>query len=122
MSNNPFSAQLRKQPGFVVIDLHGEINAEADDQLNAAYDQAAAENPHTVVLNFSQVSYINSTGIALIVGLLAQARKNHSRLVVYGLSDHYNEIFTITRLSDFMTIYMDEADVLEDMRAAPTQS
>ena len=61
--------------------------------------------PAAIVLNFQEVDYINSTGIALIVGLLAQARKSHRQLVVYGLSEHYQEIFRITRLSDFMQIY-----------------
>ena len=55
---------------------------------------------------------MNSTGIALIVGLLAQARKSHRRLVVCGLSEHYQEIFRITRLSDFMQIYSDEISAL----------
>jgi anti-sigma B factor antagonist len=64
------------------------------------------------VLNFKGVDYINSTGIALIVGLLAQARKSHRKLVVCGLSEHYQEIFRITRLSDFMEIFDDESSAL----------
>ena len=115
MSSVPFSSQLRSQAGSAVIDLYGEINALADNQLSAVFEQAMADQPQTVVLNFSQVSYINSTGIALIVGLLAEARKNHCRLVVFGLSDHYTEIFNITRLSDFMTIYTDETSALQDV-------
>jgi hypothetical protein len=38
------------------------------------------------------------------VGLLAQARRNGIEIKAYGLSDHYREIFEITRLADFMTI------------------
>jgi anti-anti-sigma factor len=64
------------------------------------------------VLNFRAVDYINSTGIALIVGLLAQARKSRRKLVVCGLSEHYQEIFRITRLSDFMEIFDDETSAL----------
>ena len=54
---------------------------------------------------------IGST-IALIVGRLAQARKQKRRLVTFGLSDHYREIFEITRLSDFMTLYASEQAAL----------
>ena len=61
-----------------------------------------------MVLNFARTDYINSTGIALIVGLLAQARASGIALTACGLSDHYREIFEITRLSDFMTIADDE--------------
>lgn len=116
MTSIPFTSQFRAEPGLAVIDLHGEINALSDDRLSAVFEQAMIDHPKTVVLNFSDVSYINSTGIALIVGLLAEARKNHCRMVVFGLSDHYTEIFNITRLSDFMTIYTDETSALEDVR------
>ena len=60
------------------------------------------------MLNFANVDYINSTGIALIVGLLARARKEHRTVRAFGLSEHYRQIFAITRLSDFMGIYADE--------------
>src|SRR5262245_61674109 len=89
-------ARVRHQHGAAVIDLHGEINA---------YAEAERDNPEVVLLNFAGVDYINSTGIALIVGLLAKARAARRRLVVCGLSEHYTEIFQITRLSDFMTMF-----------------
>jgi anti-anti-sigma factor len=92
--------------------LIGEINAFSDSALSAAYAEADKLNPATIVLNFSNVDYINSTGIALIVGMLAQARKAHRRLAVYGLSEHYIEIFQITRLADFMDIYPDRQSAL----------
>ena len=57
-----------------------------------------------MVLNFSGTEYINSTGIALIVGLLARARADGVECSACGLTDHYREIFEITRLADFMTI------------------
>jgi anti-sigma B factor antagonist len=113
--NNNFSAQLRFQPEAVTIDLQGEINSFAESDMNAAYTEAETNDPSTIILNFSQVNYINSTGIALIVGLLARARKAHRQMVVYGLSDHYMEIFQITRLVDFMTIYADEATALQSL-------
>jgi anti-sigma B factor antagonist len=112
-----FQAQVRQQPELATIDLVGEINGMADDAFNAAYTQAESQDPAIVVLNFSQVSYINSTGIALIVGVMARARKAHRQLAVYGLSEHYKEIFQITRLSDFLSIYSDEASVIAGSKA-----
>lgn len=113
MNREPFSAEVRRQPEAVTLDLRGEINSFAEADLNAAYSQAESHNPARILLNFSRVSYINSTGIALIVGLLARARQAHRKIIVYGLSDHYLEIFQITRLADFMTIYSDEAAALQ---------
>lgn len=118
MSVQPNSLQVnvRHQPGAAILDLHGEINGFAEELLNGAYSQAQEQNPETILLNFSNVQYINSTGIALIVGLLAQARKGRRQLVTYGLSDHYQEIFRITRLSDFMSMQPDEATALKALQ------
>ncbi len=90
--------------GTAVIGLIGEINIEADAALADAYQAAEALHPTAITLDFAQVDYINSTGIALIVGLLAKARAGHIPLTAVGLSEHYREIFTITRLSDFIEI------------------
>ena len=108
----PFHYSIRPQADKTTIDLSGEINAQADQDLQSAYTEAESSTPSTIVLNFSGVSYINSTGIALIVGLMARARKAHRTLAVYGLSDHYLEIFQITRLADFIKIYANEASVV----------
>ena len=108
MAERPFDAGVRRRPELVVLDLHGEINLGADQALGAAYERAVQDDPSTVVLNFADVDYINSTGIALIVGLLARARKEHRTVRAFGLSEHYRQIFAITRLSDFMGIYADE--------------
>ena len=108
-----FEANVRHhRPRVAVVELHGEINAFAEEALNAAYAEAEGEGPDTVLLNFADVDYINSTGIALIVGLLARARKAHKRLLACGLSQHYVEIFNITRLADFMNVFPDEASAL----------
>jgi len=115
MTKKTFEAQVRNKPPVTTIDMHGEINGFAEDALNAAYAQADDFENSVIALNFSDVFYINSTGIALIVALLAQARKKGRNLVVYGLTDHYDEIFRITRLADFMTIYPDEASALANV-------
>ena len=118
MPGHEFGAEVRQHDGTGVIDLHGEINLGADQRLAAAYEAAVQGDPRTVVLNFADVDYINSTGIALIVGLLARARKEHRAVRAFGLSDHYRQIFDITRLSDFMGIYADEDSAVSATAAA----
>ena len=112
MPARQLEARVRQHNGTAVIDLQGEINAFGADALNTAYAEAERENPAIVLLNFAGVDYMNSTGIALIVGLLAKARAAHRRLIVCGLSEHYTEIFQITRLSDFMTMFPNEDSAL----------
>ena len=104
MTASELQAEVRERDGVPVIDLTGDVNSDAESALNDAYARATASGTDAVVLNFEHADYINSTGIALIVGLLAQARKNGVEVKAFGLSDHYREIFEITRLADFMTI------------------
>lgn len=112
MAVKPFEADLRREGETAIVDLAGQIDSFAEERLNAIYREAEAAAPGAIVLNFSAVQYINSTGIALIVGLLAQARKARRELAVFGLSDHYRQIFEITRLADFMSIFPDETSAL----------
>jgi anti-anti-sigma factor len=110
-----FVAQARQSGNRAVVDLHGEIDGQAESALTQAYAAAQAFEPQRIVLNFRDVGYINSTGIALIVGLLAQALKAKLPLHIYGLSDHYQAIFQITRLADFMQIFPDEESALREL-------
>lgn len=108
MKTSEFAAEPRHEDGVAVLELSGDVSAGAEAELQLAYGQVAAEP--VVVLDFAAVDYINSTGIALIVGLLAEARKSGQEVRARGLAQHYREIFRITRLSDFMTI-LDEEEV-----------
>lgn len=114
MPGTKFTASVRKEASGSIIDLGGDIDRSAGVDLAAAYDDATSPGNGTdpVVLNFSQVDYINSTGIAVIVTLLAKARAEGRPLRAYGLSPHYEEIFQITRLSDFMSIHHNEPEAL----------
>ncbi|MHB8626778.1 MAG: STAS domain-containing protein [Aggregatilineales bacterium] len=117
MATREFEAILRHQSASVIIDLFGEVDAAAEPALNMAYTAAEQEQSRAIILNFRGVGYINSTGIALIVGLLARAQKAHCRLLVFGLSAHYTELFHITRLSDFLSIFPDESSALAESSA-----
>jgi anti-sigma B factor antagonist len=105
---NHFEATVRREMGMTIINLSGTIDGGAEPELTAAYAQSEDESTTTVALSFDDVDYINSTGIALVVSLLAQARRDGRQIVAWGLTDHYREIFEITRLVDFLEIFADE--------------
>ena len=104
MATRELEVQVRSEDGEAVIDLLGDVDSGAEQALMAGYAQATDGGAGSVKLNFAGTEYINSTGIAVIVGLLAQARAHGVEVKASGLSDHYREIFEITRLADFMTI------------------
>jgi anti-anti-sigma factor len=99
-----FSAQVRATADEAVITLTGDLNALAQEQFEAAADRALAGPPEELVLDFSDVTFVNSTGIALLVALLGRARAARVLVTGRGLDEHHRHIFTITRLSDFMLL------------------
>ena len=103
MATRELEVALRWDDGVPVLDLIGDIDANAEAALQSAWDEAAP-GVQSVILDFSRTTYINSTGIALIVQLLANARARGIALTARGLSEHYRTIFEITRLADFMHI------------------
>jgi anti-sigma B factor antagonist len=105
-------AKVRSEGSNAIIDLPARIDSTAEATLNDAYAAAIASGAKRVVLSFTGVEYLSSTGIALVVGILARSRKDGRQVAAAGLSDHYREIFEITRLSDFMRIFPDERAAL----------
>lgn len=96
--------QIETRGGRAAIVLVGRIDRDSGDVLDEAYAASVESAPATIELDFAAVDYINSTGIALIVGVLARARSQKVGMRAAGLSAHYQHIFEITRLSDFIEI------------------
>ena len=109
MDDRTFGADVTQVPDEVRVRLSGDLNGRADETLAGAYAKVTELGAQRVSLDFGKVGYINSTGIALVVRLLADARRDRRTVRAVGLSDHYREIFRITRLSDFMEIVEGDA-------------
>lgn len=98
-----------------VIDISGEITAFSESEITAAHEEASRGGVTAVVLNFEGLEYMNSGGIGLLVTTLIRARRSGHRLLAYGLSDHYRQIFSLTRLDEAIEIYEDESAALGDI-------
>lgn len=94
--------------GVRVIDISGEITAFSEEELAGAHEEAG-RGASAVVLNFENLDYMNSGGIGLLVTTLIRAQRSGHALRAYGLSEHYREIFSLTRLDEAIQIYDDEA-------------
>jgi anti-sigma B factor antagonist len=105
--------KVRKVAGATsVIDIKGEINGYAEEALMNAYSEASNGRTQTIILNFDGLEYMNSSGIGLLVTMLIRVQRQKQRLLAYGLSDHYQQIFALTRLNEAIGIYPDEAAAL----------
>jgi anti-anti-sigma factor len=103
-----FQATCRHRGAVAVLALCGQLDGGAAAALDGAVTEGLAAAPAALLLTFDEVGYINSTGIALIVGVLGRARTAGVDVAVAGLSEHYQHIFEITRLADFLRFFPDE--------------
>ena len=101
-----------------IIDVQGEVSAQAENALMSAYTEASTPTTRIIILNFSGLEYMNSSGIGLLVTLLIRVNRQKQHMLTYGLSDHYRNIFEITRLSDAIKIYETEAEALAAAQAS----
>ena len=100
-----------------VIDFKGDVTASSEKALADAYTRASGKFTRTIVLNFSGLEYMNSGGIGLLVTLLVRAQRQHQRVLAYGLSDHYRQIFELTRLDEAIGIFDSETEAFADADA-----
>jgi len=96
-----------------IIDLAGELTSSVEPALLSAYEQANSNGARVVILNFKQLAYKNSSGITLLVALLARCNSAGQRLFGVELSVEYQNIFRVTQLDQGITVYASESDALE---------
>src|SRR5258708_33764028 len=95
-----------------IIDIQGEVNASVESILTDAFALAGSGGTRVIALNFAGLEYMNSSGIGLLVTLLIRAQRQQQRLIAFGLSDHYQQIFELTRLNEAIKLYQTEAEAL----------
>src|SRR3954452_24231767 len=112
MAEATATMEVRKPDESIgVIDIKGDITANSEETLMDAWSQAG-EGTRAVILNFSGLEYMNSGGIGLLVTLLVRANRARQRLLAFGLTEHYRQIFSLTRLDEAIGIYETEAEAV----------
>jgi anti-sigma B factor antagonist len=96
-------------PTVRIIDIKGEVTAFAEPVLAEAFGLASTGDTKTVVLNFAGMEYMNSGGIGLLVTTLIRANRHGQQMRAFGLTQHYREILSLTRLDEAIRIFDDEA-------------
>jgi anti-sigma B factor antagonist len=96
-------------PKLSIIDVIGDVTRDAETPLMDAYAQVPTSTTKVIIFNFTGLDYMNSAGIGLIVTLLIRINRQKQHMLVYGLTEHYQHIFELTRLSEAIGIYDSEA-------------
>lgn len=117
MLEDELTVSTRERDGVAIIDLVGDVTTFAEEKINTAYRDVTNKGARFVLLNFRQNDYINSAGIAILIGIVTEVTRNSQKLAVSGLSQHFQKIFRMVGLAQYADIYQDEDEALAAFKA-----
>jgi anti-sigma B factor antagonist len=95
-----------------ILGIRGELTGATEAPLMDAYGRASDPMTRTIILDFTQLEYMNSTGIGLLVTLLVRAQRHRQRMLAFGLSEHYRQILSLTRLDEAIAVVGSEEEAV----------
>ena len=98
---------LEKNGSVIVLNIQGDITSFSEPFLNQAYKDANDQGTDKLLLNLQEGAYINSGGIAVLIQILAQTKKNQQQISITGLSEHFKKIFNMVGITKFADIHND---------------
>jgi len=106
--------QLTSQAGHPITALRfeGDISSASADAVRGSYQSLPKERAKFLLLDFTKVDYINSSGIALVIHVLMEASNSGQAVSIFGLSQHFTKVFTMVGISKYARIFLNETDAL----------
>ena len=95
----------------IVVHSTGKITSDTIQHLKATVKPLLSESK-TVVLDLTNVTYMDSSGLGAIVGLYISAKAVKSRLKLINLNERLKEIFSITRMGQVLAQGRDPEDLI----------
>ena len=93
---------------ITVMRFSGDITSSSEAAILGTFQGIPPETAKRILLDFSKVEYINSSGIALIIQLMYAAGKNSQAIQTFGLSPHFQKVFTMVGITKYTSLHADE--------------
>ena len=111
--------EVRQTKHVVILDLKGRLTAGLGDQiLRDAVDELLAEGRRQILLNLSEVSFLDSAGVGELVAGLRTARRFGAELKLLNLGDRVYSTLDMARLLPTFETYRDEAEAIRSFGSA----
>jgi anti-anti-sigma factor len=101
--------------GVTILNLFGDVTPMSERPVLALYEQETQAGAKKILLNFSNAKYINSGGIAIIISMVSEGRKNDQQIGVCSLTPHFQKIFEMIGLLDYVALYQNEEEAIRTM-------
>ena len=104
------------------MDIKGNITAESEKTVLDSYQTACAKGHGPILLHFEETASVNGSGIAVLIQLLGESKKQGRPVGVTGISENFAKIFDMVGITRFTTVYENEATALTNLTLAATDS
>jgi len=95
-----------------VLRFEGDIASTSKDAVLGAYQALPKSTVKLILLDFTKVDYINSSGIALVIQLLIEAANSGQKVCAFGLSAHFVKVFTMVGITKYAGLYPGQAEAM----------
>jgi anti-sigma B factor antagonist len=106
----PLELSTEEREGGAVVRLVGEVDLSQADALSAELERAEQTAPDPLVVDLRGVSFMDSTGLRLLLGALRRAEPAARRLVVVRGQEQVRELFRVAGLEDVFELVDDPDD------------
>lgn len=94
-----------KKNDVTICHVDGEINITTSPQLRKTFDEFIHNNTAKIIVDFSSVSYIDSSGLATFIELFQRLKKNGGKFRIYNMNQKVRNIFEVTKLHKIFEIF-----------------
>jgi anti-anti-sigma factor len=115
MQQGPNEIRLRRLGEVTLLDIKGDITSFSEPFFDDAYQDPSSRGAKKILFNFDDKAYINSGGIAVLIQVLAQSKRNNQTIALTGLSEHFKKIFHMLGITQFAAIHPTVEDALKAM-------
>ena len=95
-----------------VLRFEGDIASTSKDAVLGTYQALPKESAKIVLLDFTKVDYINSSGIELVIQMLIEAANSAQKVYAFGLSAHFTKVFTMVGISKYAGLFPSQGEAL----------
>ena len=92
---------------IAVLRFAGDITSTSQAAVLGTY-QGLPERVKRILLDFSKVEYLNSSGIALVIQMMIAASKRGQAIQTFGLTPHFQKVFTMVGITKYTKLHGDE--------------
>jgi len=98
-----------------ILGLAGDVTSQTEQDITEAFQKLERDGLKKFLLKFNEATYINSSGLAIVISLVSEGKKKKQKIAASGLSKHFQKVFDVVGLTDYIDIYPTEEEAIRKL-------